>query len=304
MRGRALESNIVSTIFLPASLFLIMFGLGLTLLVEDFKRLVENPRATLLGVGLQIIVLPLVAFALANLLLRDSPVMAMGLMILAACPGGATSNLITYLARGEMALSVTLTAISSFIAVISIPLIIRFSLGWFTGEGEIISPPILEMIGQVVVVTILPVSLGMLVHHRAEAFAAKAEKPMKILSALLLAVIVLGLVANQRDEILGFFKQAGLATLLLNLVMLALGFITGAVARLPLTTRISLSIEAGIQNGTLGIAIAAGILGSGQMAIAPAIYSLIMFVTGFIAIAVFSRMVAAQERKTGEGAAA
>lgn len=299
-----MESNIVSAVFLPASLFLIMFGLGLTLLIEDFKRLVDNPRATLLGVTLQIIALPLVAFALANLLLRDSPVMAMGLMILAACPGGATSNLITYLARGEMALSVTLTAISSFIAVITIPLLIRFSLGWFMGEGETIAPPIVEMIGQVVVVTILPVSLGMLVRHRAEAFAAKAERPMKILSALLLAVIVLGLVANQRDEILGFFKEAGLATLLLNLIMLSLGFITGIIARLPLTTRISLSIEAGIQNGTLGIAIAAGILGSGQMAIAPAIYSLIMFVTGFIAIAVFSRMVAAEERKTKQGAAA
>lgn len=299
-----MESNIVSAVFLPASLFLIMFGLGLTLLIEDFKRLVDNPRATLLGVTLQIIALPLIAFALANLLLRDSPVMAMGLMILAACPGGATSNLITYLARGEMALSVTLTAISSFIAVITIPLLIRFSLDWFMGEGETIAPPVVEMVGQVVVVTILPVSLGMLVRHRAEAFASKAEKPMKILSALLLAVIVLGLVANQRDEVLGFFKEAGLATLLLNLIMLALGFITGAVARLPLTTRVSLSIEAGIQNGTLGIAIAAGILGSGQMAIAPAIYSLIMFVTGFIAIAVFSRMVAAEERKTQHDATA
>lgn len=299
-----MESNIVSLVFLPASLFLIMFGLGLTLLVADFKRLVDNPRATLLGVTLQILILPLIAFALANALLRDSPVMAMGLMILAACPGGATSNLITYLARGEMALSVTLTAISSFIAVITIPLLIRFSLDWFMGEGETIAPPIVEMIGQVVVVTILPVSLGMLVRHRSEAFAAKAEKPMKILSAVLLAVIVLGLVANQRDEILGFFKEAGLATLLLNLIMLSLGFITGIIARLPLTTRISLSIEAGIQNGTLGIAIAAGILGNGQMAIAPAIYSLIMFVTGFIAIAVFSRMVAAEESKTPQGSAA
>lgn len=273
-----------------------MFGLGLTLLIDDFKRLIDNPRATLLGVALQILVLPLVAFGLANLLLKDSPVMAMGLMILAVCPGGATSNLITYLARGEMALSVTLTAISSFVAVISIPLLISFSLNWFMGEGETIAPPIVKMIGQVVVVTILPVSLGMFVRSRSSAFAAKAEKPMKILSAILLAVIVLGLVANQRDEIVGFFKDAGLATLLLNVVMLTIGFITGAVARLPLTTRISLSIEAGIQNGTLGIAIAAGILGNGQMAIAPAIYSLIMFATGFVAIAVFSRMVAAEEK--------
>src|SRR5690625_1175052 len=129
-----MESNIVSAVFLPASLFLIMFGLGLTLLTDDFKRLLENPRATLLGVSLQILALPLVAFLLANTLLRDSPVMAVGLMILAVCPGGATSNLITYLARGDIALSVTLTAISSFIAVITIPLLLHFSLNWFRSE--------------------------------------------------------------------------------------------------------------------------------------------------------------------------
>lgn len=290
-----MESNIVSAVFLPASLFLIMFGLGLTLLTDDFKRLVETPRATLLGVSLQIIALPLIAFALANTLLRDSPVMAMGLMILAVCPGGATSNLITYLARGDIALSVTLTAISSFIAVLTIPLMIHFSMNWFMGDGEMISPPIGEMIGQVVAITILPVSLGMIVRRRSERFAAKAEKPMKILSAVLLAVIVLGLVANERDQILSFFKEAGLATLLLNLIMLTLGFVTGALAKLPLISRVSLSIEAGIQNGTLGIAIAAGILKNGQMAIAPAIYSLIMFATGIACIFLFSRMVAAQD---------
>lgn len=290
-----MESNIVSAIFLPASLFLIMFGLGLTLLTDDFKRLLDNPRATLLGVSLQILALPLIAFLLANTLLKDSPVMAVGLMILAVCPGGATSNLITYLARGDIALSVTLTAISSFIAVITIPLLLHFSLNWFMGESETVSPPILEMVGQVVAITIVPVSLGIVVRRKSETFAAKAEKPMKILSAVLLAVIVLGLVANERAQIVGFFKEAGLATLLLNLIMLALGFTAGAIARLPLTARVSLSIEAGIQNGTLGIAIAAGILKNGQMAIAPAIYSLIMFATGIIAILIFSRMVSAAE---------
>lgn len=290
-----METNIVSDLFLPAALFFIMFGLGLTLLIEDFKRLIETPRATLIGVALQIIALPVVAFALANVFLRDNPTMAMGLMILAACPGGATSNLITYLARGDMALSVTLTAISSFIAVLTIPLLVAFSLSWFMGSGETIAPPIGQMVGQVVLVTIVPVALGMVVRRRVPTLAAKIEKPMKIFSAVLLAVIVLGLVANQRDEVVGLFRTAGLPTLLLNLVMLTLGFLAGLLARLPLQSRVSLSIEGGIQNGTLGIAIAAGILGNAQMAVPSAIYSLIMFVTGFIAIAVFSRLVAREE---------
>lgn len=272
-----------------------MFGLGMTLLVSDFKELAQRPRATVLGVVLQIVALPLVAFALANLMLRDNPVLAMGLMVLAACPGGATSNLITFLARGDMAVSVTLTAISSFIAVLTIPLLISFSLNWFMGEGQTIAPPIVEMIGQVVVVTILPVSLGMLVRSRAPDFAAKAERPVKLISSILLAVIVLGLVASQRDEIGTFFREAGVATLLLNLSMLALGYLAGRLMNFTLAERISLSIEGGIQNGTLGIAIAIGILGNNQMAIPSAIYSLIMFVTGFLAIFVFSRMVARQE---------
>lgn len=288
----------MSQVFLPAALFLIMFGLGLTLMLDDFRRLVVYPRATFIGVSLQIIVLPLMAFGIANGLLRANPTMAMGVMILAACPGGATSNLITYLARGDMALSVTLTAISSFIAVITIPLMIRFSLQWFMGSDTTIAPPIAEMVGQVIVVTILPVSLGMFVRSRSPRLAEKAEKPMKIMSSVLLAVIVLGLVANQLREIPSFFREAGVATLLLNVAMLALGFLAGRLAQLPLRERVSLSIEAGIQNGTLGIAIAAGMLGSPQMAIAPAIYSLIMFVTGFIAIALFSRMVGADEPAT------
>lgn len=290
-----MEQSFLSMYFLPFSLFLIMLGLGLTLEREDFKRLYIYPIATLIGVVLQLVVLPIIGFAIAYFMLRDNPTLAMGIIVLAACPGGATSNLITYLARGEMALSVTLTAISSCLAVVSIPLIVSLGLRWFMDSNEVIAPPIGELILQVVMVTIVPVGLGMLIRKKSPVFAAKAEKPMKIVSALLLAVIVLGLVLKQRSEIPDFFRQAGIPTLLLNVAMLTLGFLAGRLAKLPLRERVSISIEAGIQNGTLGIAIAAGVLGSEAMAIAPAIYSLIMFATGFLAIAVFSRMVAREE---------
>lgn len=292
-----MEQNFVSQVFLPASLFLIMLGLGMTLVKDDFKRLVVYPSATILGVSLQIVVLPLIGFAIAHFMVRDNPTLAMGIMVLAACPGGATSNLITYLAKGEMALSVTLTAISSVLAVVTIPLIVSFGMDWFMSSEQAIKPPIGELIGSVVAVTILPVVMGMFIRGKSEAFAEKAEKPMKILSSVLLAVIVLGLVAKQIDQIPDFFRQAGLPTLILNLSMLTIGFFAGLIARLPLRERVSMSIEAGIQNGTLGIAIAAGILGSEAMAIPPAIYSLVMFITGFAAIAIFSRLVDKAERE-------
>ncbi|TVR01721.1 MAG: bile acid:sodium symporter family protein [Deltaproteobacteria bacterium] len=284
-----MESSLASQLFLPAALFLIMLGLGLSLMVEDFRRVIVQPRGALLGLGVQLVLLPVVGFVIARTF-PMSPELAMGIMVLAACPGGATSNLITWLARGDAALSVTLTAVSSVISVVTIPLILGLSMSYFLDGGEIVRPPALQMILQIVVITIVPVSIGMAVRARAPGLAERAGGPMKVISAVLLAVIILALVLRQRDEIVGFFVQSGPAALTLNLVMMSVGFGLAALARLPVRQRISVSIEGGLQNGTLGIAIAAGILGSEVMAIPPAIYSLIMFATGAGAIVVFSRL--------------
>jgi BASS family bile acid:Na+ symporter len=284
-----MEQSLASQLFLPISLFLIMFGLGLTLLVEDFRRVVVYPKATVVGLIAQMVLLPIVGFGIANVF-PLSPALAVGVMVLAACPGGATSNLITFLSKGDTALSVTLTAVSSFASVVTIPLIVAFSMSWFMGSGEMITPPVGQMIGQIVLITIVPVSLGMLVLAKAPTFAARAAQPMKVLSTVLLAVLILAIVAKQWDEMPSFFRQAGPAALALNVAMLAIGFVVAKLAKLPLPQRIAISLEAGLQNGTLGIAIAAGILASPEMAIAPAIYSLIMFATAGVGIAVFSRM--------------
>lgn len=284
-----MEQSLASQLFLPISLFLIMLGLGLTLVVDDFRRLFQFPKATLLGLGLQMLLLPIIGFGIASVF-PLSPELAVGVMVLAACPGGATSNLFTYLSRGDTALSVTLTAISSFLSVLTIPLIIGFSMRWFLEGDASITPPIGMMIGQIVLITILPVSIGMVIRARAPGFADSASRPMKILSSVLLAIIVLGLIASQRNEIPGFFRQAGPAALALNAIMLTVGFFGAQLARLNLPQRIAISIETGLQNGTLGIAIAAGLLNSPQMAIVPAIYSLIMFATGAVAIFVFARL--------------
>lgn len=290
-----METSIASQLFLPAALFLIMFGLGLSLMVEDFRRVVVLPKAAVLGLVVQLLALPLVGFAVANLFGLE-PVLAMGIMVLAACPGGATSNLITWLARGDAALSVTLTAVASFLSVLTIPLVLSLSMGWFMDGDTAIRVPFALTVGQIVIVTIIPVSLGMLVRARAPGWAERAGGPMKIISAVLLGVIILALLLRQRDEIAGFFVQAGPAALTLNLVMMALGYGAAQLAALPLRQRITISIEGGLQNGTLGIAIAAGILGSEAMAIPPAIYSLIMFGTGAAAIGVFGRM---ERRRAG-----
>lgn len=284
-----METNIVTALVLPGALFIIMLGLGLSLRVSDFARVVRLPRAAALGLSLQLIALPAVGFLLA-VGFGLPPELAVGLMILAACPGGATSNLITYLARGDAALSVTLTAISSFVSVLTIPLIINLSMLHFMGEGEVIPPPILQTIGQIVIVTLIPVSIGMAIHARAPKFAQRAGRPVKIFSALFLALIIVGLVLNQRAEIMGFFLSSGPATLALNIVMLTLGYGTALLAGLRVQERIAISIEGGMQNGTLAIAIAAGILQSPVMAIPAAIYSLVMFGTAFVAIVLFSRL--------------
>jgi len=291
------ESNAVTAIVLPAALFLIMFGLGLALRVADFRRVVTFPKAVAVGLSVQLIALPVIGYALA-VAFRMPPELAVGLMILAACPGGATSNLITFLAKGDTALSVTLTAITSCAAVLTIPLILRFALNAFTGDDVAVGVPFAQTVGQVVIVTLIPVSIGMLVHARLPDLAKRAVGPVKVLSAAFLVLIVAGLILSQRDDIPRFFAQTGAATLALNLSTLILGFGAATLARLPYDQRVTVSIEGGLQNGTLAIAIAASpaILNNPTMAIPPAIYSLVMFATGALCIAIFPRIGARRDR--------
>ena len=206
------------------------------------------------------------------------------MMIVAACPGGPTSNLITYLVQGNVALSITLTAMSSLITVFTIPLVINLSMQRFMGEAVALQLPFLPTVIQIAVITLIPVILGMALHRYAPRFAAKVEQWVKWLSLFFLALIIVGLLAKERANVASFFLQVGWVALALNVSTMALGFAIAILTKLDIRSAKAISIEVGIQNGTLAIAIASAptFLNTPSMAIPAAIYSLIMFGTSAV----------------------
>ncbi|MHA7058711.1 bile acid:sodium symporter family protein [Aquimarina sp. M1] len=273
----------ISTIILAASLCIIMLGMGLSLVTADFKRILMYPKAILVGLTNQVIILPLVGFALASLLSLQSEI-AVGIMILAACPGGATSNLISYLAKGDIALSVTLTACSSLITIITIPFIVNFSLFYFLSGDQTIQLNVMETIVQILVIIIVPVAVGMLIRKYNESFALKMAKPVKIASALVLVLVIVGILIKEKDNFMSYFREAGLIALLLNSLTMFIGYYSAKLFKVHHKGAISIGIESGIQNGTLAVSIAIALLHNTSFAIAPAVYSLLMFFTGGLAI--------------------
>lgn len=271
----------MTAVFLPLALFTVMLGMGLGLTLEDFTRVLLYPKAVVVGLLAQLVLLPILGFILASIF-PLSPELAVGVMILAACPGGPTSNLVTYLARGNVALSITLTAISSLITVFTIPLVVNLATGAFMEEVTALQLPFLATVLQIAVITIIPVAIGMALHYYLPQFAARVERGVKWLSLALLGLIIAGLLVQQRQSVAGFFAQVGLVTLTLNLAAMALGYLIAGVARLDRPSATAITVEVGIQNGTLAIAIASAptLLNQPNLAIPAAIYSLLMFATG------------------------
>ncbi|QQE66851.1 bile acid:sodium symporter [Leptolyngbya sp. BL0902] len=276
-----MESSALTTLFLPLALFAVMLGMGLGLRGEDFRRVVVYPRPVVVGLVAQLVMLPLLGFALASSLpLR--PELAAGLVLLTACPGGPTSNLITYLARGNVALSVSLTAFSSVVTVFTIPLVVNLALGRFLGTATTLRLSLVSTVAQIAVITLLPVGLGMLVNHYRPRTAAQIERGVKWLSLFLLGVIIAGLLIQQRANLLEFLLQVGGAMLGLNLLAMGLGYGLARVAGLDDPSRTAITVEVGLQNGTLAITLASSplFLNQPDLAIPAAIYSLLMFGTG------------------------
>ena len=275
-------TTIITQIFLPISLAIIMFGMGLTLVVGDFGRLFTYPKAVIVGLCNQLIFLPLIGFSII-LLFDLSSSMAIGIMILALCPGGPTSNLITQVARGNIGLSVTLTALASLITVFTIPIILSKAITYFTGEtGVVIELPIVQTMLQILIITVIPVSIGMVIRKKNEGFALRMEKPMRTASTVLFVIIFLLVMIANKDLIVQAMKEFGLATLLLNLSTMALGYITARAFRIKGKSQISITIESGIQNGTLAFVIATTILNNVEMGLPTGAYSIWMFITGGI----------------------
>lgn len=282
-----MEANFITAVFLPLALAVIMFGMGLSLTFADFKRVVVYPKAAAIGLANQLFLLPLIAFAVATLI-PMAPAVAMGIMILAVCPGGPTSNMISYLCRADVALSITLTAISSLVAVITIPLLVNLSLWYFMAAEGAEHLPVLDSVLKILVITLVPTALGMLLNHRYPAFCRRCTGAVNAASILLFVLVLAGAIFSQKEELPGFFRQAGMAALALNVATMAAGYFSAKLFRLRLRQAFTISIESGLQNGTLAIAIAASplLLNSPPMAIAAAIYSLIMFVTAGVLIGI------------------
>ncbi len=291
-----MEADLLIKVILPASLFVIMLGMGLALKPVDFKMVLVRPKAVALGVFAQMVMLPLMAYLIVTALGLSGAV-AVGVMILALCPGGTTSNLYTYLAKGDIALSVTLTSVVSLLAPFTVPVMIVLFMGLLMGDGQQVELPVIKTIIQLIVITILPISIGMFIHHKKPEFSAKAEQPVKIFSVLFLLFIVVLIVVQNIDQMGAYFAQAGLAALVLNVACLSVGYGIAKLAKLNEAQSKAIAIEVGFQNGTLAIVIALSLLQNTEMSIAATCYSLIMFVSG----AVFAWML---NRKNGSAVSA
>jgi bile acid:Na+ symporter, BASS family len=278
-----MQSNLFTAVLLPLALAIVMLGMGLSLVPEDFGRITRYPKAVAVGTVCQVLLLPLIG-ALITLLVPMQPAIAVGLIVLAVCPGGPSSNLITYLAKGDVALSVTLTAVSSVITVVTIPIFTNFALQHFMGQSAAIELPISQTMLQIFLITLLPTMIGMLLRQQFPNRARRLERVMSRLAAGLLALIILLILVREGSKLPGFIVQVGVGVLLLNLLSTLVGFLSGKLFQLPLAQQICIAIEVGIQNGTLAIAITAGLLNNPDMAVPAAVYSLLMYVTGVGAI--------------------
>lgn len=267
------------TLFLPVALGIIMLGLGLSLTLADFARVVKFPKPVLIGLGCQLLLLPLVCFFLAKAF-GLAPALAVGLMLLAASPGGTTANLYSHLAHGDVALNITLTAVNSVIAVLTMPLIVNLSLAYFM-EGDQALPLQFTKVVQVFIIVLGPVAIGLWIRSRFAGFAARMEKPVKITSALFLLIIIVLAVVKDWQTFVDYAPLVGGAALAFNVISLAVGYWVPRLMKLSLRQSIAIGMEIGIHNGTLAIALALSpmLLNSATMSIPAAIYSIIMFFT-------------------------
>ncbi|WP_306555825.1 bile acid:sodium symporter family protein [Acidovorax sp.] len=262
--------------FLFIALGLVMFGLGLSLTVGDFKRLLHHPRAVVLALVLQVLVLPAACYALI-VLLGVAPLYAVGLMLLAASPGGVSANLFSHLFGGNVAMNISLTAINTVLSIISLPLITNWAINTFAHTGQVV-PLQFGKVVEVIVIVLVPVVLGMAVHRRAPAFSARMEKPMKIFSAVVLAAFALIAIAKEWTALVESFAGIGPAVLLFNAISLASGYYLSRAAGLDKSMATAISFEIGIHNSTLAIFIALSVLGNFQLALPAAIYSVSMYI--------------------------
>ena len=261
---------------LIGALALIMFGLGLSLTVGDFRRLLGQPKPVLLALVLQALVLPAICYGLI-VALDVSPVYAVGLMLLAASPGGVSANLYSHLFGGNVAMNISLTAINTVLSIVSLPLIGNFAINTFAKTGQVVPMQTGKVI-EVIVIVMVPVLIGMFVKSRAPTFAARSDKPMKRFSMVVLAALALIAIAKEWSALTASFASIGLAVIAFNALSLGLGYYVPRILGLDKPNAIAIGYEIGIHNSTLAIFVAVSVLGDFQLMVPAAIYSVSMYV--------------------------
>jgi bile acid:Na+ symporter, BASS family len=271
------ESPIFS-LFLPIALGIVMIGLGLHLTLDDFRRVLRAPKAVTLALLIQSVLLPPVAFGLA-MGLGLPPELGLGLVLLAASPGGVTANLFSHLARGDVALNISLTAINSALALVTLPLWTAAGLAWLM-EAERSIPPPTQKIVEVGLLVLLPVVIGMTLRARAPGLAARLDKPVRIASTLILAGLIVTATVLEWDTFVRYAAVVGVAVVAFNLISLLAGYGASRALRLSVPQATAIAFEIGINNGTLAIFVALHVLSLAAAAVVPALYSLSMYATG------------------------
>ncbi|MBP6925754.1 MAG: bile acid:sodium symporter family protein [Candidatus Pacebacteria bacterium] len=280
-----LDTNIFVSIFLPIIIGLVMYVMGLSLTITDFKRLLDSPKAVTIGILAQIIGAPLIAFGLAHIFNLD-PILSVSLMLLAAVPGGPMSNFLSFLADGDVALAVSLTAINSVVTIFTIPLIVNLAANYFTGTTYTLHLPFVDTILQIALITLLPIVLGVLTYRYFSNVAYKVLRVAKIVTPIILIAVVFTAMILEREFFVAFAKQAALIAAALAVCMFAFGYFIGAPFRLGKKQKTTLGIEVGMQNASLAISIAVSpyLLNAPQVAIVPSAYGFVMstIVVGYI----------------------
>lgn len=269
-----MDSSLV-TLGLPLALAVIMFGLGLDLTPADFARVARQPRAAAIALACQLLLLPAACFALV-MLFRLPPILAVGMMLLAASPGGTTANLYSHLFRGDVALNISLTAINSVIAVVTLPIIANLAIAWFQ-PGDLSLGMQFGKTVEVFLIVLVPVAVGMVVRALSPRFATAMDRPVRIASIAILALVIAGAAVANREILVAQFLILGGVTTAFCIVSLTVGYIVPRLAKIEKPQAVASAFEVGIHNATLAIVVAQSVLGRPDMALPAAVYGVLMF---------------------------
>ena len=288
----------ITVIGLPIALGIIMFGLGLSLTPGDFIRIGRRPKAVTIALACQLIVLPLICFGLV-LAFQLPPVLAVGMMLLAASPGGTTANLYSHLFRGDVALNISLTAINSVVAVITLPIVVNLSLAYFDPNGSQVGLQFKKTL-EVFLIVLGPVALGMLVRSLKPAFAAAMDKPVRIASVVILTLVIIGSVAAQIDILVEHFAAIAGVVITFCVISLGVGFLVPRLLKVDRPQSIASAFEVGLHNATLAIVIAQSVLRNPDMSMPAAVYGVLMFPLAAAFGALITRSGKAQPSRSSE----